>query len=290
MLPAAAAARGAQRSPRRCLGGGSSQQRRCAVGVRVMGWSGPVPHPLGGVSVGRLSPSSALDGRSDGADHHTGLPEQPAWAGPEGCWGYGSGAAGSRTRVPRPRRAGLYVRRFRIISGTVLRSQTASVTHTTVQVFPAARWSVPWGGASLCRSDPPTRRQRRIVAVLCRESNWLSVRVGSCGSHVFCRGHVSTLGTLPWHRTGHGRNRVSPMMEVRIAAVELSTCPGVTVARRPRVGLATYTMLPVVASRRVAGSWPRGHGCPTFHDAAVWSGAAAPRATPSIGRNRPPLE
>ena len=56
------------------LGGGSSLQATMRPVGRVMGWSGPVPHPLGGVTVGRLSPSSALDGRSDGADHHTGFP------------------------------------------------------------------------------------------------------------------------------------------------------------------------------------------------------------------------
>jgi hypothetical protein len=49
----------------------------------------------------------------------------------------GSGAAGSRTRVPRSRRCGLYVRRSWIISGTVLLDQTASVSHTVSDV-PAA--------------------------------------------------------------------------------------------------------------------------------------------------------
>lgn len=48
-----------------------------------------------------------------------------------------SGAAGSRTRVPRSRSCGLYVRRSWIISGTVLLDQTASVTHT-VSGVPAA--------------------------------------------------------------------------------------------------------------------------------------------------------
>jgi hypothetical protein len=45
------------------------------------------------------------------------------------------GAAGSRTRVPRSQCSGLYVRRFRMISDVVLRSQTAS-TSTPSQGVP----------------------------------------------------------------------------------------------------------------------------------------------------------
>lgn len=55
-----------------------------------------------------------------------------------------SGAAGSRTRVPRPRRRGLYVRRFRMISDPVLRRQAASGIHTTTD-FPLGQAVTTFG-------------------------------------------------------------------------------------------------------------------------------------------------
>jgi hypothetical protein len=61
------------------------------------------------------------------------------------------GAAGSRTRVPRSRRCGLYVRRFRIISDVVLRRQTAST-------------STPPAGVPIGPGGPGVRVEPRVVA------------------------------------------------------------------------------------------------------------------------------
>lgn len=95
--------------------------------------SRPVAHPH----------RSALDGRSQWCVHLTSL-GHPVRDVESRCT---SGAAGSRTRVPRSRSAGLYVRRFRMFSGTVLRSQTASVSHTTVRCS-------PWPGGHVRGVEP----------------------------------------------------------------------------------------------------------------------------------------
>jgi hypothetical protein len=69
------------------------------------------------------------------------------------------GAAGSRTRVPRSRYSGLYVRRSWIISDTVLQGQTASVS-IPPQVFPG-RSTVQVPGLSLVDDDPTPLRGLR---------------------------------------------------------------------------------------------------------------------------------
>ena len=61
------------------------------------------------------------------------------------------GAAGSRTRVPRSRRCGLYVRRFRIISDVVLRRQAAST-------------SIPPADVPIGPGGPGVRVEPRVVA------------------------------------------------------------------------------------------------------------------------------
>jgi hypothetical protein len=66
-------------------------------------------------------------------------------------WSVAGGAAGSRTRVPRSRRCGLYVRRFRMISDVVLRSQTAST-------------SIPPAGVPIGPGGPGVRVEPRVVA------------------------------------------------------------------------------------------------------------------------------
>ncbi len=93
----------------------------------------PSRRSLGGAAAGRPSPPGCPCRLAGWRGHHTSFPRwrgrssRTPWMGRSPRTPRG-GAAGSRTRVPRSRSWGLYVRRFRMISDTVLRSQTASVS------------------------------------------------------------------------------------------------------------------------------------------------------------------
>jgi hypothetical protein len=89
----------------------------------------PFRDPLRGITVGRPSPPNGpwWPGSAVRPSHE--LETGPVRTGR-------SGAAGSRTRVSRSQCAGLYVRRFRMISDVVLRYQAASTVHTTVRFPP----------------------------------------------------------------------------------------------------------------------------------------------------------
>ncbi len=105
-------------------------RRRCAKGSCDAARTGPVTRrPLWRRVRSPVPTSGPLTVDAGGAGHHTGFAR---WA--HTCRrtamvlrnaGVG-GAAGSRTRVPQSRCSGLYVRRFRIVSSAVLRSQAAS--------------------------------------------------------------------------------------------------------------------------------------------------------------------
>jgi hypothetical protein len=106
----------------------------------------PVPAgwPLSATSA--VPPSHELGDRV-GAAHH----EELMLRGRAPVVEPGSGAAGSRTRVPRSRRCGLYVRRCRIISDVVLRRQTAPT-------------STPPADVPIGPGGPGVRVEPRVVA------------------------------------------------------------------------------------------------------------------------------
>jgi hypothetical protein len=98
----------------------------------------PFRRSLRGAAAGRPSPPARPFWPFRRRVHHTSrLGRRLPTATPKSRRSCVRGAAGSRTRVPRSRRCGLYVRRSWIISDAVLLDQTAPAFHT-VSVVPAA--------------------------------------------------------------------------------------------------------------------------------------------------------
>ena len=187
----------------------------------------PFPAPLGGSEPVAHPHRSALDGRSQWLRPSHELVDGKLWVFKLSVMP--GGAAGSRTRVPRSRRSGLYVRRFRMSSDVGLRSQAAS---TSTPPF-----NVPLGPAVIAFGVEPRDDDSTLLRGIGGESSQV-IRLRVPGRydpqqswHLWFpawdyRGRASTLGTLPWRRTDHGRNHVSPKSLVRrIGAVKFSIRP-----------------------------------------------------------------
>src|SRR5680860_1504695 len=135
-------------APADVVGGGSLCKRRCACGsVRWCTDGTRSVTPFGGITIGRPSPPSGPWWPGRRCVHHTSLEVL------ETGRAFASGAAGSRTRVPRSRCSGLYVRRIRMSSDVVLRNQAAS-TSTPPFDFPLGPAVSAFGVEP--RDDDPT--------------------------------------------------------------------------------------------------------------------------------------
>ena len=188
------------RDPADIVSGVSSLQASIAPVFREMDvWKGPVP-PLPWWSRSRspLPSNPPFVGRVRRCVHRTSRKSSSV-----------RGAAGSRTRVPRSRSSGLYVRRSWMISDAVLQGQTASASLPS-QIVPRT-----------LNGRSPEVEPRDVDPTPLRGVRGGSSQVfrlrgpGHCPWHLWFptrdyRGRVSTLGTLPWQRTDHGRNRISP--------------------------------------------------------------------------------
>ena len=175
-----------------------------------------MPHPLGGVSAGRLSPSSALDGRSDGAGHHTGFPRtmgrssnehpevelpgvEPGSRDPEALGSTCVGSGCSRARCSGARQHPCPIPPFSVPLGPVVKSAGLSLVMSIRPSYEASE------------AD-----RRRCLSCECH------LIVGSC---VFPR-VISEVAWAPSARS-HGNGQitietVSAPGRVRIVAVELS--------------------------------------------------------------------